>query len=534
MAIFELLLAILLGATVLSLLAQRLHVPYPTLLAVGGAALALLPGLPVIAIPPELILALFVAPVLLNAAYESSLRDLKRNWRPIVSLVLVAVVLTAAVVALVSRAMIPGIPWAAGIALGALLAPPDAIASLAVLKQVDPPHRIRTVLEGESLLNDASSLLIYRAAIAAVATGGFSITHDLPLFPVVIAASALAGWLAAYVVGFLLRHVKEVAALAILQFVTVFIIWLLAERLHLSAVVTIVTFGLTSARHPSWALRADHRVGTFAVWQALTFVFNVLAFTMIGLQLRTLLANIDPSEFNQEILAAAAILAAVILVRLAWVAGTWALQRLPGTPESSLNGKEAVVVGWSGMRGIVTLAAAMAIPADFPKRDFIQLTAFVVVVGTLLLQGLTLGLVVKLLKFPRDDLVADEVARARSGALKAALATLEGERGDAAERLRRDYKDSLSATRAGDDIFATRFSTLRRLSVKAGRAELDRLRSEEIIGDDAYRTIEQELDWTDLSAGVDAAEIGADAAASAPKQPPDRQASAERGNIPGV
>lgn len=520
MAIFELLLTILLGATVLSLVAQRLHVPYPTLLAVGGAALALVPGLPLIAIPPEMILALFVAPVLLNAAYESSQRDLKRNWRPIVSLVLVAVVLTAGVVAVLSRTLIADMPWAAGIALGALLAPPDAVASLAVLKQVDPPHRIRTILEGESLLNDASSLLIYRVAVAGVATGGFTLAHDLPLFPVVIAASALAGWFAAYAVGFLLRQVKDVPALAILQFVTVFIVWLLAEKLHLSAVVTIVTFGLTSARHPSWDLRADHRVGTFAVWQALTFVFNVLAFTMVGLQFRTLLANIHPDDFRQEILAAAAILAAVILVRLAWVAGAWALQRLPGTPESSINGKEAVVIGWSGMRGIVTLAAAMALPADFPKRDFIQLTAFVVVVGTLLLQGLTLGLVVKLMKFPKDDLVADEVTRARASALKAAIATLDDERGDAAERLRRDYKDSLNATRAGDDIFATRFSTLRRMSIKAGRAELDHLRIEEVIGDDAYRAIEQELDWRDLSAGVDAADSG--------------DAEGKDANVPGV
>jgi monovalent cation/hydrogen antiporter len=198
MAVFEFLLAILLGATFLSLVAQRIGVPYPTLLAVGGAGVALVPGLPLIEIPPDLILALFVAPVLLDAAYESSQRDLKRNWRPIVSLVLVAVVLTAVAVAVLAHMLIPGMGWAAGIALGALLAPPDAIAALAVLKQVDPPHRIRTILEGESLLNDASSLLIYRAAIGAVATGGFSLSHDLPMFPVVIAGSAIAGWAAAY------------------------------------------------------------------------------------------------------------------------------------------------------------------------------------------------------------------------------------------------------------------------------------------------------------------------------------------------
>lgn len=506
MLIFELLLALLLGATLLSLLAKRLGIPYPSLLAVGGAGLALIPGLPTFQIPPDLILALFVAPILFDAAYDSSPRDLKRDWRPIVSLVLVAVVLTAIVVAILSRELIAAMPWAAAIALGALLAPPDAIAAITVLRHVNPPHRVRMILEGESLLNDASSLLIYRTAVGAIAVGGFSVMHALPTFPLVIAGSVVLGWLLAYVSGLLMRRVSDMAPAAILQFITVFLVWLLAEELHLSAVVTIVTFGLTAARRRSLALPANLRVSTFAVWETATFVLNVLAFTMIGLQLRPIVAALDGSELGRYSIAALAILAAVILIRLLWVALLWILQRLPGTPHPRLSSKEAVVVGWSGMRGIVTLAAAMALPAGFPYRDFIQFTAFVVVLGTLLLQGLTLGPLVKLLRFPEDEVVATEVAQGRAGALKAALAELDGIEGAAADRLRRDYQESLTATRSGGDPFATEFFELRRRTVSAARQELDRLRQGDTIGDDAYRIVEEELDWTDLSAGAENAE----------------------------
>lgn len=504
MLIFELLLGLLLGATLLSLLAQRLRIPYPTLLALGGAGLALVPGLPALNIPPDLILALFVAPILLDSAYDSSARDLRRNWRPIVSLVLVAVVLTALVVAILSRQLIAAMPWAAAIALGALLAPPDAVAAIAVLRQVDPPYRVRMILEGESLLNDASSLLIYRAAVGAVAVGGFSLMYALPTFPLVIAGSVALGWLLAYPVGLLVGRVGAMGPSAILQFVFVFLIWLLAERLHLSAVVTIVTFGLTAARSRSLASPAHLRVSTFAVWETATFVLNVLAFTMIGLQLRPIVAALDAADFGLYSLAALAILAAVILVRLLWVGLLWIVQRLPGTKQP-LSSKEAMVVGWSGMRGIVTLAAAMALPAGFPYRDFIELTAFVVVLGTLLLQGLTLGPLVRLLNFPEDDIVATEVARARAGALKAALADLDGAKGAAADRLRRDYQDWLKTTRAGGDLFATDYFDLRRRTIAAARQELDRLRRADTIGDDAYRIVEEELDWTDLSSGVDRA-----------------------------
>lgn len=238
--------------------------PYPTLLALGGVALALIPGLPALDLPPDLILALFVAPVLLDAAHDTSLRDLKRNWRPVLSLVVVAVGLTTAAVAMTARFFLPDIPWAAAIALGALLAPPDAVAALAVMRQVESPHRIRTVLEGESLLNDASSLLIYRLAVGAIATGGLSVGEAAPALLLVALGSVVAGWVLARLTSGLIRRVADAPTATILQFVTTFGVWLVAERLHLSGVVTVVTFGLTAARSSTLSMPAAVRVSSFA------------------------------------------------------------------------------------------------------------------------------------------------------------------------------------------------------------------------------------------------------------------------------
>jgi Na+/H+ antiporter len=374
---------------------RRLSVPYPTFLALGGVGLALVPGLPQIGLPPDLILALFVAPVLLDAAHDASFRDLKRSWKPVLSLVVVAVGLTTAAVAMTARFFLPDMPWAAAIALGALLAPPDAVAALAVMRQVSPPHRIRTVLEGKSLFNDASSLLIYRLAVGAVAAGGFSQGEAMSAFLLVAVGSVVAGWALAKLTSGLIRRVSDAPTATILQFVTTFGVWLIAERLHLSGVVTIVAFGITAARSSTLSMPADVRVSSFATWETMTFVLNVFAFTLIGLELRPLLTSLDVGQGTPWIGMALAILGVVIAVRLAWLLFYGVLHRDDPSMPSAMTRREgmkaALVVGWSGMRGIVTLAAALALPDGFPYRPFILLTAFTVVLGTLVLQGLTLS-----------------------------------------------------------------------------------------------------------------------------------------------
>lgn len=513
MHVFESLLALLFAAVVLSAFGRRLGAPYPALLAVGGALLAFVPGAPNLELPPDLILALFVAPVLLDAAYDASLRDLRRNWIPVSSLVLVAVGLTTVAVALAARAIFPDMPWAAAVALGALVAPPDAVAALAVLKQAEPPHRVRVVLEGESLLNDASALLIYRLAVGAVAAGGFELSGVAPTFALVFVGSVLAGWLLARPVGALMARVADAPSSVILQFVTTFGIWLAAERLGLSGVVTIVVFGLSLARRNITPSPARLRVPSFAIWETATVVLNVLAFTLGGLQLGPIWRALSEPQRVRYLLAAFAILAITIVVRLAWVLthhlADIAARRIfagdgPGHQAQRPAFKEALAVGWSGMRGIVTLAAALAVPGGFPYRDFIQLTAFVVVLGTLVLQGLSLRPLLRLLSLPKDDLVETEFTLARKAVLKAAEGVLERNDTPAAVRLRDEFGEALGQARTGADPDDTPDNMLRRQIVAAGRAAIEDLRSAGAIGDEAYRRIEEELDWRELSLGAQA------------------------------
>jgi CPA1 family monovalent cation:H+ antiporter len=298
----------------------------------------------------------------------------------------------------------------------------------------------------------------------------------------------------------------------ILQFVMTFAVWLIAERLRLSGVVTVVVFGLTLARASVSPLSASLRVPSFAVWETVTVVLNVLAFTLVGLQLGPIWSALSPSERVHDLLAALAILGTVILVRLAWVmvhhfADAAVRRTIPmreGRAAAAPTMADALVTGWSGMRGIVTLAAALALPRDFPFRDFIQLTAFVVVLGTLLLQGLTLRPLLHLLGLPKDDLVESELSVARSAVLKAALTVLEGDASPSAERLRQEYAEALGQARRGTDPYDTPENILRREVVIAGRQVIEELRAADAIGDDAFRRMEEELDWHELSLGREA------------------------------
>ncbi len=503
MLIFEAILILLFGAALLSILAKVIDVPYPALLAVAGVGVAMVPITPTFELPPELILALFVAPVLHDAAYDMSLRDLRRDWRPVLSLIVVAVGLTTAAVAVAVRWLMPDLPWGAAVALGALLAPPDAVAALAVMRQVNPPHRIRTILEGESLLNDASSLLIYRLAVAAIAEGGISAQAVVPTLLLVAIGSAVVGWGAAKTTGSLIRRVDDPGIATILQFVTTFGVWLLSERLGLSGVVTIVSFGLTAARASTSAMPTAVRVISFATWETVTFVLNVLAFLLVGLQLRPILPDFSGGQHIAWFGIALLLLSVVIIVRFAWVLLFHAFYRDdPNRPDAMPREegfKGVLVVGWSGMRGIVTLAAALALPAEFPGREFILFTAFVVVLGTLLLQGLTLRPLLQRLNMPRDTVVSTEIQLVRAKILEAVLAALTEQEGPTVERLRLEYQAMLAETKQEHDSFGVDDAALRRMTLPHARRMLDELRDRGHIGDDAYRHVEQELDWFELS-----------------------------------
>jgi monovalent cation/hydrogen antiporter len=516
MYVFEIVIALLIGGAGLAALARRISTPYPALVAVAGAALALMPGAPTLVLDPGLALALFVAPVLLDAAFDASPRDLRANWRTVASLAVGAVALTTAVVAIVTRALVPDMPWAAAIALGAIVAPPDAAAATAVLKQLRPPHRLMVILEGESLFNDASALLIYRLAVGAIAVGAFSGWSIAPMLAGVTIGSLVLGVVLSRVMMFVMRRVQDVATGVVLQFCGTFAVWLLAERLHLSGILTMVVFAMAMSRLAPEFNTARMRVPSYAVWEVAVFVLNVLAFILVGFQLKLIVSRFERETWLEYGWIAAAVCVATILARIVWVSGAAAVSRWlcrGGEPNAvALSPRAAAVVGWCGMRGTVTLAAALALPTRFPHRDLILFTSFAVVLGTLVLQGMTLRPLLAKLQLEDEGEVEREVRLARVETLRAGLAAASecpgAETADLVRRryallLRRAEAELERAAHGGDDDGwsrpAAEDETIVRTAVAAERQKLTSLRADGTIGDAAFQQVEQELDWEELS-----------------------------------
>jgi CPA1 family monovalent cation:H+ antiporter len=521
MHVFELVIALLLGGAILTSLARRIGAPYPALVALAGAGLALVPGTPTIMLDPSLALTLFVAPVLLDTAFDASQRDLRANWRTVVGLAVGAVVFTVCIVAIVARLLVPDLPWSVAIALGAIVAPPDAAAATAVLKQLRPPHRLLVILEGESLFNDASALLVYRLAVGAALAGSISPVTVVPTLLVVTVGSVVLGFVLSRLLMRYLLRVHDVSTAVVIQFCCTFAVWTLAERLHLSGILTVVVFAMTAARRAAEFTPARIRIPAYAVWDFAVFVLNVLAFILIGFQLKGILARITSYTLLEYIGIGVAVCTATILARILWVSGAaWLARRRSrslqeghkGHSESfALSRPAAAIVGWCGLRGIVTIAAALALPSTFPYRDLVLFTAFSVVLGTLVVQGMTLRPLINLLGLQGDPTVAREVRLARVETTRAALAALdEAPDDEMSVALRRRYE--LMLRRAEADVEADREPErepseggmthvdieLVRAATSAERHRLHALRSDGTISDAAFQQIEQELDLEEL------------------------------------
>ncbi len=507
MAVFEWTLALLLGAVILTGLARRVGVPYPSLLAIAGAALAFVPAGPELEIEPDLALALFVAPVLLDAAFDTSPRDLRRNIIPLASLVIIAVGLTTAAVAWIGWRL-GGLPIAAAVALGAIVAPPDAAAAAAVLGQLRLPRRILHVLRGESLLNDATALLVYRIAVGA-AVGTVTLGHAVPIIALMAVGSPIVGWLLArlYLLG--TARVRDAASSTVLTFVGTFGVWLLAERVGLSPIITMVTYGMVLSRQAPGRASARNRVSTYSVWETAVFVLNVLAFVIMGLQARPIVNRLSRESLSHALLVSGAVLATVIVVRIAYVMAYNTVARLknrrfgvalrPGTAPTTVAG--GVLVSWCGMRGLVTLATAFALPSGFPGRDLIVLSAFCVVLGTLVIQGFTLRPLLDNLGFEADGAVEREISHGRLGIMQAALDTLAGEGSPAAAAVREGYLAAREVAASPEEPQgATEYDHLRLRAIAAQRRTLHQLREEGSIGDEAFHRLEEEVDWAELDA----------------------------------
>ena len=511
MSIFLSVLLILAIAVLFTRLATALSVPYPSFLALGGTLLALLPGVPSMQLDPSLALAIFVAPVLLMAALETSLRDLHDYSLSIIMLVVIAVGITTAAVAIAFHTLVAGVPWAAAVALGAIVAPPDAAAATAVLRGIKIPSRVATILEGESLFNDASALLIFAVALHMAEDGNATLSVLIPSYAARVIGSIVLGVALSRLVPFVLKLADDAPASIVLQFCSVFGIWILADALQLSAILTVVAYGIALARRSPRRNAPLLRRKSFAVWETAIFLANVLAFTLIGMQLAPLLAKLNPDQRALYFMTGAVILVTVIIVRILWVmsynyafragnslfgAGS-AGRVLPPTA------KGGIIISWSGMRGIVSLAAALALPADFPERDLIQFVSFVVVFGTLVIQGFTLGPLVRWLQVPKDRRLDREIALARRRALEAAIGTLDGDVSPYADALRLEYRALLDLHEArdnGDLVEHFDNAGIRLRATRAAHESIRKLRRNGEIGETAYQRIQSALDRSYLYA----------------------------------
>ncbi|MBL8659620.1 MAG: sodium:proton antiporter [Rhodospirillales bacterium] len=511
MSVFEIILVMLAVAVFLLAVARQVKLPYPVLLAIAGAALAVAPVDLGLHLDPQFALALFIAPVLLDAAYDTSLRDLKRHWAPVASLVLIAVGLTTIATAFVVHTLVPTVPWAAAIAIGAIVAPPDAVAATTVLRDVRLPHRISVILEGEALLNDASALLIYRLAVAAVLAGGTLGTEAIaPAFLLSLFGSVIAGWALAWAIGRVTRQIADAPSSIIVQFVSTYGVWVIAERCGLSPILTMVTYAMTLARSTPGYLPARLRLPSYAVWETAVLVLNVLAFLVIGLELGPIIAAAEPGELRRWFGVGAAILATVIMVRLLWTmtAALWTHRRIIRGGAAAPGGgplpgwRTGLVIGWAGTRGLVTVATALALPHDFPERGMLLFAAFTVTFGTLLIQGLTLRPLVLALRMGDDATVDREVRAARIATAEAALDALRGESGREFEMLQAELDTErriAAAAGQGDGRPTLPEKALRAKVLAERRKTLLAMRNGGVIGDEAFHRLEEELDLADLA-----------------------------------
>jgi Na+/H+ antiporter len=499
--LFEVTLLLLAVAVALMQVARHLRVPYPALLALVGGCVAALPFAPRISIEPRLALALFVAPAVMDTAFELPPREMLRNWIPLVSLAVMLVLATTAGVAWVGVEF-AGLPIAAAVVLGAIVAPPDAAAAAAVLREFELPRRAMAVLQGESLLNDAVALLAFGIAVSAATIPGGSLGPLVPRLLIAVPGGALLGVLLGVAGGRVVRRLAGTLSYVIAQFLMNFGTWILAAHLNLSPILAVVGLAAVAARDMPGRTSARDRIHSNAVWVTVIFILNVLAFLLMGLQAKIILTQLEDAALKQALEFAAIVLGAVILVRFVWVMSYGLIARRLQGHFAKRGGavptvRMGILISWCGMRGLVTLATAFALPPQFPKRDLIVLSAFTVVLGTLILQGFTIRPLIGWLKIAKDVSLDQEVAKTRDAMLAAALAAIKNDSGAVADEVRAELIAARTVS-AGRARPTTTYDTLRRRALEAERKLLIEWRRERRILDDVYHHLEDELDRTEL------------------------------------
>jgi len=523
-----LILGLIFAVSMLVMIAQRIGIAYPIFLVIAGLAISVIPGIPRVELDPELVFLIFLPPLLYEAAWFTSWNDFWKWKRPIALLAFGLVLFTSTAVAYVSVALIPGFTLARGFVLGAIISPPDAIAATTVLKGLPVPKRALTILEGESLVNDASSLIVFRFALAAVTSGQFSFSEAVEQFFLVSIMGIAVGLAVAHVMYVIHRFLPTTPAIdTILTFISPYVMYLTAEQFHFSGVMAVVSGGLfLSFRSHEIFQTGDTRVPLYGAWAIVGFLLNALVFILIGLALPHIIQSLGEHSIAEGISHGLLISVLIIVSRIIW---TYAFAHIPRRLFKSIRENEAfpgwkgpLVIGWAGMRGVVSLATALSIPlmledgSAFPQRSLILFITFVVIFITLVFQGSSLPFLVKLIDIQEFDLSTPEEeqrAEIRLQLLKAALQHLDQEHGhllgnvEMVRILKTDLENEtqllaqqLSSMECGDTQHAQiqQYHAVLRDLHKVQRNELFRLRKEKLYSDDEIRKAESQIDLDDL------------------------------------
>lgn len=518
----ELLVLMVLGTVLLLIvLADRLDLPYPILLVLGGLGIGFAPGAPDFRLDPDVVLLVVLPPLLYSAAFFSSLRELRTNLRSISLLAIGVVLATMGAVALVAHAIVPGMSWGAAFVLGAIVSPTDPVAASAIFQRLSVPHRVMTVVEGESLINDATALVAYRVAIVAVVSGSFSLLDAGGRFVLNVAVGVAIGLAVGWVVAKLRRSIDNPPVEMAISISTAYFAYLPAEALHVSGVIAAATVGVYLGWLAPRLISPSTRLQLYGVWEVTVFFLNSFLFVLIGLQLPAILKALSGRSAWELALYGAAVSGAVILTRIvsaplvAWLPRY--LFRRIREHDPYPEWQQVALVAWSGMRGAVSLAAALALPlttdagTPFPERDLIVFLTFTVILSTLLLQGLTLPLLIRRLDVHDDHEVQAE-SKARLKAAKAALRRLEElreedwTRDETVDRMRAMYEYRTRRFRArfdggedGEDYEARSEAYQRALRevLQAQRDTIVELRDSGAISSETMHRIERDIDLED-------------------------------------
>ena len=520
----QIVLGLLVAVVAFASVANKVGIPYPILLVLGGLALSFIPILPEVRLAPDVVLLLFLPPLLFSAAWNTSWRDFRANTGQILLLALGLVLATTVVVAVVAHWLIPGLPLAAAFVLGAVVSPTDPVAATAIAERLGAPRRVITIVEGESLVNDAMGLVLYGFAVAAVTTGAFSILDAGLRFVLVALGGVVVGLVVGWASVWLTRRLNDAPIEITLSFLAAFAAYLLAEALSVSGVLATVSAGIFVSWREAGIMGPNTRLQATAVWNVIVFLLNGLLFVLIGLQMRPILDGLTGRSFGELLFYAALVSLTVIVVRILWIFASKYLNRPIDRSEGGGRDSEGgllagwrnmAVVSWSGLRGGVSLAAALAVPlfiasgTPFPQRDLIIFLTYGVILVTLVGQGLSLPALIRALGVEDDGLEEEEEAKGRIEAARSALERLDElssedwVRDEEVQRLREFYNNLArkSAVRSEnnskaeeyEDNAAARRRLMREL-LQAQRSTLVEMRNEGRISDNVMSRIERDLD----------------------------------------